>query len=146
MPNHIPAPEDGALPRSGRFLHACLAGYLALATAYALVLPLGHAPDEPAHFAYVLFIAEHGRLPNFYADQVGYESYQAPLYYTLSAAVCKLAMVAAQSLGAALRPQFQSICLTPPTRGALPRDRQAPVGTPRSVPPDVRRLARGARL
>lgn len=104
MPNHIPAPEDGALPRSGRFLHACLAGYLALATAYALVLPLGHAPDEPAHFAYVLFIAEHGRLPNFYADQVGYESYQAPLYYTLSAAVCKLAMVAAQSLGAGSPP------------------------------------------
>jgi hypothetical protein len=35
----------------------------------------------------VLFIAENGRLPDYYADDVGYESYQAPLYYILSAGV-----------------------------------------------------------
>jgi len=99
---HTNAPDAGerSSPRSRSFLHGCLAAYLALAIAYALAIPLGNAPDEPAHFAYVLFLAEQGRLPDFYADAVGYESYQAPLYYTLSAAVCKLAMVAAEGLGA----------------------------------------------
>lgn len=98
--NNISEAGERSRPRNGRCLRICLVGYLALATAYAFVLPLGHAPDEPAHFAYVLFIAEQGRLPDFYADAVGYESYQAPLYYTLSAAVCKLAMAAAGRLGA----------------------------------------------
>lgn len=104
MHNNAPDPGERSPHRSGRFLHACVVGYLVLATGYALVLPLGHAPDEPAHFAYVLFIAENGRLPDFYADNVGYESYQAPLYYTLSAGVCKLAMLAAQALGASPPP------------------------------------------
>ena len=78
---------------------AALCAFVALASAYAFIFPLGHAPDETAHFAYVLFIAENGRLPDYYADNVGYESYQAPLYYTLSAGVCKLTMLAAQALG-----------------------------------------------
>jgi hypothetical protein len=72
-------------------LPACLIVYLALGVTYAFVFPLGQAPDEPAHFKYALFIAEHGRLPDFHADSAGYEAYQAPLYYTLCAAVGKLA-------------------------------------------------------
>ncbi len=86
-------------------LTAATAVYLALAIAYSFAFPLGHAPDEPAHFAYVLFIAENGRLPDFYADGAGYESYQAPLYYTLCAGVCKLALLAADTLGAPPTPR-----------------------------------------
>ncbi|MGM0493432.1 MAG: DUF2142 domain-containing protein [Armatimonadota bacterium] len=73
-------------------LPLCLAVYLALSVTWAFVLPLGQAPDEPAHFRYALFIAESGRLPDFHADGAGYESYQAPLYYTLCALIGKLTM------------------------------------------------------
>ncbi|MFW6155938.1 MAG: hypothetical protein ACOC7J_01355, partial [Armatimonadota bacterium] len=69
-------------PWSKYVLPLCLAAYLALSITWAVVLPLGQAPDEPAHFRYALFIAENGRLPDFHADDAGYESYQAPLYYT----------------------------------------------------------------
>ncbi|MFP4250379.1 MAG: DUF2142 domain-containing protein [Armatimonadota bacterium] len=79
-------------PWSKYVLPLCLAAYLALSITWAVVLPLGQAPDEPAHFRYALFIAENGRLPDFHADDAGYESYQAPLYYTLSAAIGKLTM------------------------------------------------------
>lgn len=83
----------GSSPWSRLFLPACLVVYLALAVAYSLVFPLSQAPDEPAHFQYVLFLAEHGHLADFYEDpQAGYESYQAPLYYTFCAAVCKLSL------------------------------------------------------
>ncbi|MCD6359636.1 MAG: glycosyltransferase family 39 protein, partial [Armatimonadetes bacterium] len=78
-----------------RFLPAAIAVYLLLAGAYTHYLPPGQAPDEHAHFEYVLFLAREGRLPRYGVDDVGYESYQAPLYYTLSAAVCKLAMLTA---------------------------------------------------
>lgn len=78
---------------------AALSAFLLLGGIYAFVFPLGHAPDEPAHFAYVLFIAQNGRLPHFYDDNVGYESYQAPLYYTLSAGICKLTMAVAERAG-----------------------------------------------
>lgn len=80
-----------------RLLAASLVVHLALSGACAFIFPLGQAPDEPAHFRYALFIARHGRLPNFNVDNAGYESYQAPLYYTLCAAVGKLTMVAAPS-------------------------------------------------
>ena len=76
-------------------LPLCLAVFLALGTVYAFVFPLGQAPDEPAHFRYALFLADNARLPDFNADNAGYESYQAPLYYTLCAAVGKLAMIGA---------------------------------------------------
>jgi len=85
-----PRPASSSSASCRLFLPACVVVYLALAVTYSFVFPLGQAPDEPAHFQYVLFIAQQGRLPHFYADDVGYESYQAPLYYTLSAAVCKL--------------------------------------------------------
>ncbi len=79
------------------FLPIVIGLYLALSAAYTHYLPPSQAPDEHAHFEYVLFLAHEGRLPRFGVDEVGYESYQAPLYYTLSAAVCKLAMSAASA-------------------------------------------------
>jgi hypothetical protein len=87
-------------PWSRTVLPLCLAVYLALAVAWAFILPLGQAPDEPAHFRYAIFIAENGRLPDFHADNAGYESYQAPLYYTLCAAVGKLTMIAGETTSA----------------------------------------------
>lgn len=94
-------------------LPLCLVVYLALGVTYALVLPLGQAPDEPAHFQYALFIAEHRRLPDIRVDEVGYEGYQAPLYYTLCAAVGKLAMIGApddpQPIPAALQASDEQI-------------------------------------
>ena len=96
------APDRGSPPEARRdyrwaraFLAVVLALYLALSAAYTHYLPPGQAPDEHAHFEYVLFLAREGRLPRYGVDDVGYESYQAPLYYTLSAVVCKLAMWAA---------------------------------------------------
>ena len=88
-------------PWSRIVLPLCLVVYLALGTTWALVLPFGQAPDEPAHVRYALFIAEHGRLAHFHADDAGYESYQAPLYYTLCAAIGKLAMIGAPEAPAA---------------------------------------------
>lgn len=95
-----------------------LCAWLVLAGVYAFVFPLGHAPDEPAHFAYVLFIAENGRLPHYYEDEVGYESYQAPLYYTLSAGVCKLTMLAADALNAGDQPVEPRVLREPSAPGS----------------------------
>lgn len=92
-------PEAGwrSSPWSRYFLPVCIGACLAMGAAWAIVVPLGQAPDEPAHFRYALFLAQHGRLPDYYADSAGYESYQAPLYYTLAAAVGKLAGIGAGS-------------------------------------------------
>lgn len=82
-----------------------LAAYTALAILYAARTPMWQAPDEPAHFNYVLYLHEQGALPVLRAgdyDQaqlerlkasrfagnpdvsaVRYESHQPPLYYAL---------------------------------------------------------------
>lgn len=86
-------------PWTRRFLPLVIALYLALAGAYSYYLPPGQAPDEHAHFEYVLFLVRHARLPRYGVDAVSYESYQAPLYYTLCAAVCKLTMLAGLEAG-----------------------------------------------
>ncbi|HYL04553.1 MAG TPA: DUF2142 domain-containing protein [Thermoanaerobaculia bacterium] len=61
---------------------------LALGSGYALAVPAGEAPDEPAHLAYVDYLLAHRALPPLahppYCDR--YESYQAPLDYALTAA------------------------------------------------------------
>ncbi|MEX1019987.1 MAG: hypothetical protein WDZ49_10030, partial [Litorilinea sp.] len=75
--------------------------YLALGITYALSIPLWEAPDEPAHFLYVLSIAETGQPPAPPAPQTAsfwlngyvtssYEWHQAPLYYALAAGVVQL--------------------------------------------------------
>src|ERR1700724_3042598 len=60
---------------------------LSLGSGYALVVPVGEAPDEPAHLAYVGFLLLHHALPPLahppYGDR--YESYQAPLDYAATA-------------------------------------------------------------
>lgn len=57
-----------------------------LAIHYAIVLPAHESYDEPAHYAYVRFVATTGRLPQ--PDEIGRdgeESFQPPLYYWLAA-------------------------------------------------------------
>jgi hypothetical protein len=61
--------------------------YLLVALAHAYLAPLTTGPDELAHYEYVRFIAEHGRLPQSYAEreQASYKSDQPPLYYLITA-------------------------------------------------------------
>ncbi len=76
-----------------------IASYLLVAFVLALAIPLGGAPDEPAHLAYVGSIAAHGRLPMLAelgtVDAQGRvctpEAQQPPLYYVLMAPVHLLA-------------------------------------------------------
>ena len=58
--------------------------YLALATTYSVVTPLGEGPDEPGHAAYVFFLARTGRLPDQRANEVPGEGHQPPLAYLLA--------------------------------------------------------------
>lgn len=88
-------------------LLALLIAYLALGAAYAFSTPQWQAPDEPAHYNYIKYIAEHGALPVLEAgdydqvynenftrtphdvqtrsiDPLRYENYSPPLYYILA--------------------------------------------------------------
>ncbi len=115
------------------FVYALLAGltalFLVLGLAYARTTPAWQAPDEPAHYNYVAYLAEHAQLPILkpgdYPDgkiPIGpavrptdssafrYESHQPPLFYALAALVYKLhaSLFAVRALsvlfGAALLP------------------------------------------
>jgi 4-amino-4-deoxy-L-arabinose transferase-like glycosyltransferase len=90
-----------------------LIGYLALGTAYALQTPAWQAPDEPAHYNYIQFIAKEQALPILHEgeydqtyneeftrtpqntasmpiDPLRYEDYAPPLYYLLAAPIYAL--------------------------------------------------------
>lgn len=74
-----------------------LAAYGLLAVAYSLGTPPWEAPDEPSHYLYAEYLAEHRSLPPEAASQPSanyweggyvtslYEWYQPPLYYALVA-------------------------------------------------------------
>ncbi|MEM4724342.1 MAG: DUF2142 domain-containing protein [Candidatus Hadarchaeum sp.] len=90
--------------------------YIALGVLYALSTPLWQAPDEPAHYNYVRYVAENRRLPvlqmgdfpvayleeikakrfppEMSIEPIRYESWQPPLYYVLAAGL----LVPARSL------------------------------------------------
>jgi hypothetical protein len=74
-----------------RFLRIALPLFVLLGAVYAWVVPPGEAPDEPAHLAYIDHIAEKGALPPARPsrDLTGYESYQPPLDYLVSAALLR---------------------------------------------------------
>lgn len=57
-----------------------------------MLTPVGEAPDEPAHIAYVQHLAREGSLPPVARvfDRVNYESHQPPLGYVVQAAVLRL--------------------------------------------------------
>ncbi len=98
-------------------LAAIVLAYLAVAVQYARLTPAWQAPDEPAHFNYARYVAEHGTLPvlqpgdysqsyleeikgrkfppEMSIDAIRYESWQPPLYYLLAAGVYRLAAAGA---------------------------------------------------
>ncbi len=63
-----------------------LAAFVALALAYSVIVPLGEAPDEVSHWAYVQYLIEHRQLPPAEGAVLG-EAHQPPLYYFLGALV-----------------------------------------------------------
>jgi 4-amino-4-deoxy-L-arabinose transferase-like glycosyltransferase len=64
-----------------------LAAYSVVALAHAALAPLTTGPDELAHYEYMHFIAEHGRLPlnSEERERASYKSDQPPLYHLLAA-------------------------------------------------------------
>ena len=124
-------------PHSRHFpsLLLILALYLALAAGYALLTPLWQAPDEPAHFNNVAYIAQKGHLPvlqpgdydQAYLEKlkaehfppelsiasVRYERHQPPLYYLL------MTPVLAALRDAALAAQVRALRLVNAFIGAL---------------------------
>ncbi len=59
-----------------------LAIHFFAATAYLFRFPAWRAPDEGAHFAYIQYLRQNGKLPVFYGKHKGiYEAHQPPLYY-----------------------------------------------------------------
>jgi 4-amino-4-deoxy-L-arabinose transferase-like glycosyltransferase len=90
-------------------LPAIVVIYLILGTLYAVYTPAWQAPDEPAHYNYVQFLAEQHRFPNLKAGDypaayleeikashfppelsiapIRYEFHQPPLYYLLAVPV-----------------------------------------------------------
>ncbi len=109
--------------------------YLAAGVQYACLTPPWQAPDEPAHFNYVRYVAERGALPvlqmgDFPADYLArftnpkntptmsidpirYEAWQPPLYYLVAAGVYRVAG------GGALAGQLFALRLFSVALGAL---------------------------
>ena len=65
--------------------------YVALATAHSVIVPLTRGDDEWAHFLYIRFISERGRLPVNLAErsnraEAGYKADDPPLYHLIVSA------------------------------------------------------------
>jgi 4-amino-4-deoxy-L-arabinose transferase-like glycosyltransferase len=95
--------------RQHALLAAILLIYLVLGVLFAVYTPRWQAPDEPAHYNYVRFLAENRRFPvlqmgdypheyleeikgrrfppDLSIDPIRYEYHQPPLYYSLAAPV-----------------------------------------------------------
>lgn len=65
-----------------RWLWLLVAVVAGLASTYSLVVPAWEAPDEDAHFNYILFLRQHGRLPVQGESNVA--AHHAPLYYLIA--------------------------------------------------------------
>ncbi len=87
-------------------LGAILVAYFVIGILYAVNTPAWQVPDEPAHYNYIRYIAQHGALPvlqlgdydqaylsrltsekfppNLPVDGLRYEAWQPPLYYLLA--------------------------------------------------------------
>ena len=63
---------------------AVVGSYLLLALLYSALTPIGEAPDETWHYAYVQMVQDQRRLPS--ARDEHWQGHQAPLYYLIVAA------------------------------------------------------------
>lgn len=90
-PRSIPAPDSPrpAVTNASRSsywsLGAVLLIFLVLATLYSLIVPLTQGEDELAHYRYISFIAQTGRLPQNYPERqrAWYRADWPPLYHLL---------------------------------------------------------------
>ncbi|MBK5258289.1 MAG: DUF2142 domain-containing protein [Thermoanaerobaculia bacterium] len=82
--------RSSEMPTTERLLLMMLA--IAGAIAFAIITPVGEAPDEPAHIGYVQYLAREWRLPSAPEsyDRVNYEAHQPPLGYFAQAAVLRV--------------------------------------------------------
>jgi hypothetical protein len=94
--------------------------YLALATAFAIVVPPFEIPDETGHLFYINAVARTGQLPNQNDERryVEGEGHQFPLYY-LPAAVAVRAALADDSVD--LQPWVNRVPGAPPASGVRPK-------------------------
>jgi 4-amino-4-deoxy-L-arabinose transferase-like glycosyltransferase len=61
-----------------------LAAFVLLALAYSVTIPLGEAPDEVSHFAFIDYLTAQRQMPTLGGAAVG-EAHQPPLYYLIGA-------------------------------------------------------------
>lgn len=69
-----------------RIIILILTLYLLIGTAFALIFPLGEAPDEPGHFAYMRFLSLNKKLPVLKPEEPA-AAHHPPAYYTLIGAL-----------------------------------------------------------
>src|SRR3990172_1383363 len=97
----MPDIEGKASPASGQFDHLYQSGgrlpswlpaviitsfFLILGVYYSINTPLWEAPDEPAHFGNVYYIATYGKLPG---PGTFYTWHESPLYHIIAAQVVR---------------------------------------------------------
>lgn len=72
-----------------RILALLIGVFAVVGVLLSLAIPLGEAPDEGAHFEYVQFVAQHGRLPATQTDRdkAGYRSDWPGLYQVIAAPI-----------------------------------------------------------
>jgi len=85
--------------RQKRVAHALLMGlfivYAIVGVTFNVIVPLGEAPDENAHFLYVQYVARNNTLPVMQAetrDNATVEAFQAPAYYVVAALLTRFAL------------------------------------------------------
>ncbi|HSM55874.1 MAG TPA: hypothetical protein VK879_06940 [Candidatus Sulfomarinibacteraceae bacterium] len=87
--------QHGAHTHAWRLPLALIAlGYVALALVYSIYTPPYEGPDEPQHFAYVMWLVQEGRFPPqgdaAWDTPVEQEASQPPLYYLLASIPARL--------------------------------------------------------
>lgn len=88
-----------------------LATYAALAAGFSFTIPLGEAPDEVSHFAYIQYLSTHRQLPPPEGPAAG-ESHQPPLYYLIGA--LSTAWVTSSDWQVIANPDYPSAIPQPP--------------------------------
>lgn len=73
-------------------LGALLVAFLAVAGLHNVLHPIWEAPEEPHHYAFIRYVAEHGAIPQPEEHVTGRtggenETHQTPLYYLIQAAL-----------------------------------------------------------
>lgn len=78
--------------RNHIILAVIIAAYAIIVVHLSFSIPLGEAPDEPAQFQYISYIAENRALPTAQEERTaaGYRSDKSPLYHVGAAALAQL--------------------------------------------------------